>query len=1044
MPVHSRRSGKRPALRSVPGRHQSRSFPGQSIGARLSTGGMEPDHSSINHSPRTTIGMLALSAIVAEETTNPPIDYKPPGTTRYALGRGDEFPTQRRPELRALSDDPEEMVDSWFTKSGITIGAKADTPEKMSRAKRLMYTWREFFATSVREIKPTDLIEHSIDLLPNARPVQGKLPRYTAQEREFANRIFPELEDAGIIARRSSAWGARTKFPPKKKDSPLMRVVHNYIPLNNHTVKSAYPMHRLEEVIDILMKPRHDTYFTSDAANGYWAIPMKPEDCNKTGFLTPNGQWVYKRMGQGLKGAPHTYAQFSDLVFGPLPKTASVPRMPTVIGHHGASSFAVFMDDHSAAGDDFDALFDFLHTKYFPRVGFGPVYLSGHKTFVFTDSLSMLGFEGNGEGIRPSVKYRTKILEWPIPQNRKELDGFIWLTPFIRIFLPGRAGHVLKLKEAYLEQKPLELKEKRAHDGEIEDCDKDPTKTTKARPKRPTVQRKWVEKENFEWTSEQQESFDAIKQAVSDNAMAGADPDLQYHLAVDASENNVGGVLFQLKGTPPGTEATSKFKDNERIIMFMSFRMTDAESRYVNSERECLAVVRCLAEVKWLVIGNKHPVILYSDHEALQKIFNTGQTEKGRISNWLDRLGEYDIKLCYRPSTDQHIAIADGLSRMPTRLTSIPVAEDTERMAMKTEIYANASLNFENLDSPAGVPSTPDPNPTSSRVKEPPGIQSLPRRIFHEYNDRLAKYKTSPMYQGIVEYLQGGLEAIQDKFSRNVRRQIVRKALKYRLPEPHQMPAVLRYMERTGATSICMIEEEVSSILQAAHEDHGHYASALTLDFLIGRAYWPTRVHDVFRWCQSCPSCQLRSKKPIKADKQAILKFAPMDMLGMDWLGPISPACTATGCKYILIVVDYFTRFVWAKAYVEHEGKETVHMYEHHICPIFGFPRSVYSDNGSHFVNQWVERLFREHGVTHYTGPISHPSSTGLMERAVQAMQSFLRARCLEREEPGAWSLDVRDGVLYINTKTIRIHGYLPAELMLGFEPKLIHFDTDC
>ena len=490
------------------------------------------------------------------------------------------------------------MVDAWFTRSGITIEEKADTPDRVSKARRMLYTWKECFATSVRKIKPTDLIEHFIDLVPNAKPVRGTLPKYTVQEREFANRIFSELEDADIIVRRSSEWGARTKFPPKKKDLPLFRIVHNYIPVNKYTIKSAYPMHRLEEVMDILMKPRHNTYFTLDAANGYWAIFMKPEDCNKTGFLTPNGQWVYKRMGQGLKGAPHTYAQFSDLVFGPLLKTALIPRMPSLIGNQGTSFFAVFMDDHSAAGDDFDSLFDFLHTKYFSRVVFGPVYLAGHKTFVFTDNLSMLGFEGNGEGIRPSVKYRTKILNWPIPRNRKELDGFIWLTPFILIFLPGRAGHVLRLKEAYLEQKPLEVKAKKPYNGKIEDCDLDPTKMTRTRIKKPTIQKRWVEKETFEWTPKQQESFDAIKHAVSTNAMAGADPDLQYYLAVDASENNVGGVLFQLKGTLPGTEATSKFKKNKRIIMFMSFRMTDAESRYVNFERKCLAVVRCLAEVR--------------------------------------------------------------------------------------------------------------------------------------------------------------------------------------------------------------------------------------------------------------------------------------------------------------------------------------------------------------------------------------------------------------------------------------------------------------
>ena len=115
----------------------------------------------------------------------------------------------------------------------------------------------------------------------------------------------------------------------------------------------------------------------------------------------------------------------------------------------------------------------------------------------------------------------------------------------------------------------------------------------------------------------------------------------------------------ELKGVTPGTEATPKLLPNERIIMFLSFRITHAESRYVNSERECLAVVRYLAEVRWLVIGNKHPVLIYSDHDALTSIMSKGQTEKGRISNWMDRLGEYDFKLVYRPSRDQHIGIRD-------------------------------------------------------------------------------------------------------------------------------------------------------------------------------------------------------------------------------------------------------------------------------------------------------------------------------------------------------------------------------------------------
>lgn len=115
-------------------------------------------------------------------------------------------------------------------------------------------------------------------------------------------------------------------------------------------------------------------------------------------------------MGQGLKGAAHTYAQFSDLVFGPLPANSDgIPRMSTLIGNHGDHAFQVYMDDHAASATDFESMFTFLHKQYFPRVAFGPVYLLGHKIMVFVDDLELLGFQGSASGLRPSIKHREKI-----------------------------------------------------------------------------------------------------------------------------------------------------------------------------------------------------------------------------------------------------------------------------------------------------------------------------------------------------------------------------------------------------------------------------------------------------------------------------------------------------------------------------------------------------------------------------------------------------------------------------------------------------------
>ena len=105
-----------------------------------------------------------------------------------------------------------------------------------------------------------------------------------------------------------------------------------------------------------------------------------------------------------------------------------------------------------------------------------------------------------------------------------------------------------------------------------------------------------------------------------------------------------------------------------------------------------------------------------------------------------------------------------------------------------------------------------------------------------------------------------------------------------------------------------------------------------------------------------------------------------MAMIDMDWLSPISPPCLITGHQYIFILIDYFSRFILVKSYATHTADDVLDMYENHLKPVFGHPAAAYSDNRSHFVNEKVSRYFEERDVTHFTGPISHLSSTDLME----------------------------------------------------------------
>ncbi len=92
-------------------------------------------------------------------------------------------------------------------------------------------------------------------------------------------------------------------------------------------------------------------------------------------------------------------------------------------------------------------------------------------------------------------------------------------------------AHVMKLKQAYLQEVPLLPRQKKMHDAEMEDCDGDFTKKPRLAktPTKPSIRKTYVEKDEFTWGPDQELSFAAIKDAVASNAMSGVNPEIQFH-----------------------------------------------------------------------------------------------------------------------------------------------------------------------------------------------------------------------------------------------------------------------------------------------------------------------------------------------------------------------------------------------------------------------------------------------------------------------------------------------------------------------------------
>ena len=104
------------------------------------------------------------------------------------------------------------------------------------------------------------------------------------------------------------------------------------------------------------------------------------------GIMTLHRQYVYLQISQGLKSALHIYAQYLDLMFGHLPPdNKKTNKYQLLIGDHRNAAFTLFVNDYVGLATIFNAMFEFLHTKYFLRCAFGPIYLAPKKTHTFTN-----------------------------------------------------------------------------------------------------------------------------------------------------------------------------------------------------------------------------------------------------------------------------------------------------------------------------------------------------------------------------------------------------------------------------------------------------------------------------------------------------------------------------------------------------------------------------------------------------------------------------------------------------------------------------------
>ena len=176
---------------------------------------------------------------------------------------------------------------------------------------------------------------------------------------------------------------------------------------------------------------------------------------------------------------------------------------------------------------------------------------------------------------------------------------------------------------------------------------------------------------NFEWNTEHQTRFEEIKKLLTEQ-ISNTIPDSNqpFYAMCDASNFGIGAALLQSHN---GTNKMNLISANSRLF-------TQAELRLSTLMRECTAIIYTLTEYEFLILGSKHPTVLFTDHKPIIFLF----TQK---SNPNHRVYRFQLILMKFPNlhivwtAGKNLALPDTLSRntppeLLTRKTTVEIPKN--------------------------------------------------------------------------------------------------------------------------------------------------------------------------------------------------------------------------------------------------------------------------------------------------------------------------------------------------------------------------------
>ncbi|GJW93242.1 reverse transcriptase domain-containing protein [Tanacetum coccineum] len=395
-----------------------------------------------------------------------------------------------------------------------------------------------------------------------------------------------------------------------------------------------------------------------------------------------------------------------------------------------------------------------------------------------------------------------------------------------------------------------------------------------------------------------------------------------------------------------GAVLGQRIEKHFRPIHYASKTMTEAETNYTTTEKEMLAVVYAFEMFRSYLIMNKS--VVYTDHSALKYLFNK-KDAKARLLRWVLLLQEFDFKVIDTKGAENYAA--DHLSRLENP--------------------------YENVFDP-------------KEINETFPLETL-NTVTSHYNQNIPWFADIANYHTRNFLIKGMSTQQKRKFFKDIKH--------YFWDDP--------YLFRTCADQIirrCVFGQEALEILKACHEGPtgGHHSANITAQKVFDAGFfWPTIYKDAYELIKSCDACQRQGKISQRDEmpQNAIQVCEIFDVWGIDFMGPFP---SSRGNKYILVAVDYLSKWVEAKALPTNDARVVVKFLKS-LFSRFGAPRAIISDRGTHFCNDKFAKVMSKYGVTHRLSTPYHPQTSGQVKVTNRGLKRILertvgenRALCFE------------------------------------------------